>query len=123
MAGFVNQRTEDEEVLFACFGAYGKKGKDKALLVKEGETLEGIVTAVKDSPTYKKIFMLKIKSEDKPILILGKVDLVDKMGYGTLVTDLVAEVGDLVRITFVSKTKTQKKYDWHNFEVAIKKAA
>jgi hypothetical protein len=47
---------------------------------------------------------------------------VDKMGYGNLVTDLVAEVNDLVKITFVNKTKTQKKYDWYNFEVAIKKA-
>ena len=122
MAGFVNQRAEDEEVVFACFGTYGSKGKDKALLVKEGETLEGVLTAVKESPTYKKIFMLKVKGEDKPVLILGKTDLVDKMGYGNLITDLVAEVNDIVRITFVNKTKTQKKYDWYNFEVAIKKA-
>jgi hypothetical protein len=122
MAGYVNQRTEDEEVLFACFGTLDGKDKATTYLVKEGETIEGLVTAVKDSPTYKKIFMLKVKGEEKPILVLGKTDLVDKMGYGNLVTDLVAEVNDLVKITFVNKTKTQKKYDWYNFEVAIKKA-
>lgn len=122
MAGYVNQRTEDEEVLFAAFGTLDGKSKDTTYLVKEGETIEGLVTAVKDSPTYKKIFMLKVKGEEKPILVLGKTDLVDKMGYGNLVTDLVAEVNDLVKITFVNKTKTQKKYIWYNFEVAIKKA-
>ena len=59
---------------------------------------------------------------EKPVLILGKTDLVDKMGYGNLVTDLVAEEGDIVRITFDNKTKTQKNFDWYNFTVAISKA-
>ena len=123
MAKFISQTSEEEEVLFACFGELGKRDKETTFLVKEGETVEGIVTAVKDSPTYKKIFMLKVKGEDKPILVLGKTDLVDKMGYGNLVTDLIAEVNDLVRITFVNKTKTQKNYSWYNFEVAISKTA
>lgn len=123
MPRFINQTTEDEEVLFACFGALDGKDKDTTYLVKEGEIIEGIVLSVKDSPTYKKIFTLKVKGQEKPVLVLGKTDLVDKMGYGNLVTDLVAEVNDIVRITFVNKTKTQKKFDWYNFEVAISKAA
>ena len=123
MTKFVTQRTEDEEVLFALFGNT-LDGKDKAstYLVKEGEVLEGVLTAVKESPTYKKIYMLKVKGVEKQVLVLGKTDLVDQMGHGNLVTDLVAEVNDIIRITFINKTKTQKKYDWYNFEVAISKA-
>jgi len=123
MAGFVTQRTEDEEVLFALFNnSLDGKDKTSTYLVKEGEAIEGILTAIKESPTYKKIYMLKVKGEEKQVLVLGKTDLVDQMGHGNLVTDLVAEVNDIVRITFLNKTKTQKKYDWYNFEVAIKKA-
>ena len=123
MAKFVTQRTEDEEVLFALFNnTLDGKDKNSTYLVKEGEKLEGILTAIKDSPTYKKIYMVKVKGEEKQILVLGKTDLIDQMGHGNLVTDLVAEVGDIVRVTFLNKTKTQKKYDWYNFEVAISKA-
>lgn len=123
MTKFVTQRTEEEEVLFAYFSnTLDKRDKDTTYLVKEGGILEGLITAVKDSPTYKKIFMLKVKGQEKQVLVLGKTDLVDKMGYGNLVTDLVAKVGDIVQITFVNKTKTQKNYTWYNFEVAISKA-
>ena len=123
MAKFVTQRTEDEEVLFALFGnSLDGKDKDSTYLVKEGETLEGVLTAVKESPTYKKIYMLKVKGVEKQVLVLGKTDLVDQMGHGNLVTDLVAEVNDIIRIKFVNKSKTQKNYDWYNFEVAISKA-
>lgn len=122
MAKFVNQTTEDEEVLFCQFGDLDGKSKDTTYLVKEGETIEGLITSVKPSATYKQIFTLKVKGQKKPVLILGKTDLVDKMGHGNLVTDLVAEEGDIVRITFVNKTKTQKNFDWYNFEVAISKA-
>lgn len=123
MAKFITQRTEDEEVLFALFGnTLDGKDKGSTYLVKEGETIEGVLTAVKESPTYKKIYMLKVKGVEKQVLVLGKTDLVDQMGHGNLVTDLVAEVNDIVRITFINKSKTQKNYDWYNFEVAISKA-
>ncbi|MFP4017805.1 MAG: hypothetical protein ACLFUH_01005 [Bacteroidales bacterium] len=112
--------SDDEDVLFCLFANKIKAGldKEKTYLVKEGETVEGTVTSIKDSPTYKKIFQLAVKGAEKPVLILGKTDLVNQMCYG----DPVVEEGDLVRITFVNKTKTQKNHDWYNFEVEVAKA-
>ncbi len=48
MAKFVTQRTEDEEVLFALFGnTLDGKDKESTYLVKEGETVEGILSEMR----------------------------------------------------------------------------
>lgn len=124
MAKFVQQTAEEEEVLFACFGRDALKGKDdkKAYLIEEGQTLEGKIIKIQESNMWKKTFKIKVKGEEKPVIVLPKTDMLDKLGHGNLVTDLIAEEGDLVQITFVEATKTQKGRTFYTFDVAIAKA-
>lgn len=120
MTKFVNQTTEEEDVLFATFGKL-KAGQDnkKSYLVKVGESLEGRVTEIKNSPKYGKIYTLVKKGEEKPIVITGKTDLVKKMGHSTAKVPRVVVVNDLVQITFKGVTKTQKGNTYFNFEVGV----
>ncbi len=57
MVKYVTQTEEKEEVKFVSWGEV-KPNQDatKSYLVKAGETVEGVVTDIKDSPTYTKIF-------------------------------------------------------------------
>jgi len=123
MPKFVRTTEGADDVLFAAFGTIGR-GQDpkKTYLVKEGETIEGVVTEIKDSTTYKKIYTLEVKGAAKPVVILGKTDLRNKMGHGATPTDITVEVNDIVRITFLQKKKTQKGHDWYDFDVEVAKA-
>jgi hypothetical protein len=120
MTKFVNQTTEEEDVLFAVFGAL-KANQDtkKSYLVKVGENVEGVITEIKDSPKYGKIYTLKKKGEEKPIVITGKTDLVKKMGHSTAKVPKVVAVNDLVQITFKGVTKTTKGNTYFDFEVGV----
>lgn len=122
MTTFITNETEDEEILFAAFGEVGK-GKDpkKSLLIKEGKNLTGVVTNISDSPTYKKIYRLKVEGQKRTIVVMGKTDLNDKMGYGTKKVSRQVKVNDLVQITFDGKKKTGKGRPFYQFTVGIAK--
>lgn len=117
---FVVNEIADEEILFAVFGEL-KANQDpkKSILVKEGETLTGVVMKISDSPTYKKVYRLKVNKIDKPVVVTGKTDLLDKMGHGVAKTDRVVKENDLVQITYNGMTKTSKGRDFYSFTVAI----
>jgi len=120
MTRYVNNTTVEEDVLFGVFGAL-KAGQDpkKSYLVKVGESLEGVVTEIKDSTKYTKIYTLKKKGEVKPIVITGKTDLVKKMGHSTAKVPKVVKVNDLVQITFKGVTKTTKGNNYFDFDVGV----
>jgi len=119
MPKFVSTSPETD-CLYATFGKLGKgQEADKSYLVKEGEYIQGVVSEIKDSSKYKKIYTLEVKGVEKPVVILGKTDLINQMGHGKEPTEVVVKEGDLVRVTFINKTTTQKGYDWYNFEVAV----
>ena len=119
---FVTNETEDEEILFASFGAI-KKGQDpkKSILVKEGESLTGVVKEINDSAVYKKIYRLKVDKIEPIVVVLGKTDLNNKMGYGTKKADVVVKVNDLIQITFDGMVKTGKGRPFYKFTVGIAK--
>lgn len=119
---FEVNETEDEDILFASFGEI-KKNQDpkKSILVKEGESLTGVVKAVEDSATYKKIYRLQVEKQDKLVVVLGKTDLNNKMGYGTAKAKKQVKEGDLIQIKYLGKTKTAKGRPFYTFEVAIAK--
>lgn len=122
MTKFVNNEAQEDDILFVTFGALkANQDKAKAYLVKAGESIEGIVTSIKDSPKkYKKIYTLKVKGEEKPLIITGKTDLVKKMGHDpTVKVPKVVAVNDLVQITFVGVTKTSNNNNYFNFEVGV----
>lgn len=120
MPTFVANETEDEEILFAAWGEV-KKNQDakKSLLIKEGKNLTGVVTNIADSATYKKIYRLKVEGQKRTIVVLGKTDLNDKMGYGTKKVSRQVKVNDLIQITFDGKKKTAKGRPFYQFTVGI----
>ena len=120
MVKYVTQTEEKEEVKFVSWGEV-KPNQDatKSYLVKAGETVEGVVIDIKDSPTYTKIYTLKVKGEELPLLILGKTDLRNKFGHGNTKVKRVVKVNDLVQITFDSVSKTQKGRTWFSFTVKV----
>lgn len=114
MAKFVKIDSNDDDCLFAAFGALGKnQDAEKAILVKEGESIEGVVTEVKKSKKYGSIYTLKVDKEEKPVVITGKTDLNKKMATGNV------GVNDLVRITYRGSTKTDNGFDYKNFDVEV----
>ncbi|MFO8022254.1 MAG: hypothetical protein R6U65_07295 [Perlabentimonas sp.] len=107
----------EEDVLFIAWGKQAVKN-EKSYLVNEGETVEGIIDQIKDSTkNYRKIYTLRVKGVDKPIIVTGKTDLNNKLGYGNMAIKPV-QVNDGVRITFVGKYKT-KIGEGYKFEVAV----
>lgn len=119
---FIKNETEDEDVLFATFGKLKpNQDKKKSLVIKEGESLVGKVINISDSSTYTKIYRLAVKGQKKPVIVLGKSNLNDKMGYGTKKVGRVVKVNDLIQITFDGKKKTQKGRELYTFSVGIAK--
>jgi len=122
MTKFINVETEDENILFATFGKLkANQEANKSFLIKEGESLEGVVIDISDSRTYTKIYRLKVDGEEKPIVVLGKTDLNNKMGYGTKKASYQVKVNDLIQITYKGIVKTGKGRPFNQFEVAVAK--
>jgi len=119
---FITNETEDEEILFASFGKI-KKGQDpkKSILIKEGENLIGVVKEINDSATYGKIYRLKVDKIEPIVVVLGKTDLNNRMGYGTKKADVVVKVNDLIQITFDGMVKTGKGRPFYKFTVGVAK--
>jgi len=117
---FVTNETEDEEILFAAFGKL-KKGQDpkKSILIKEGESLTGVVKQVSNSAVYKKIYRLKVEKQEELVVVLGTTDLNNKMGYGTVKAARQVKENDLIQITFDGMTKTGKGRPFYKFTVGI----
>jgi hypothetical protein len=123
MPKYVTNETTDDDVVYVAFGKL-KAGLDatKSLLVKEKESIEGILTNVTNSDRYGKTFRFKVANIDKPVVITGKTDLVNKMGLGDARAKLKAEVNDMIQITFLGVQKTAKGNTFYKFEVGIDKA-
>lgn len=122
MTTFVTNETEDEEIIFATFGKLkpGQNAK-KSLLVKEGENLTGTVLSITPSQKFGQIYRLKVKGQDLPVVITGKSDLNDKMGYGTKKAAKKVKVDSLVQITFDGIKQTAKGNNYYQFTVGIAK--
>jgi hypothetical protein len=107
-----------EEKVYFC--SWGKGKTADSYVVREGETLTGVIEIIKDSTKgYGKIYTLRTKDCDTPIVITGKTDLNNKLGYGSMSVKPV-EVGDEVKITYVGKYKTEKGTGF-KFDVAVKR--
>lgn len=121
MATFVTNTTQEEDVLFVAWGEY-KAGQDKkkSVLIKAGQTIEGVLTKRKSGGKYKETYVLQVKGYEKPIVITGKQDLIKQMGHTpNTKPKMVAKEGDLIQIKFIEKTKTNNQNDFYKFEVAI----
>lgn len=109
-----------EEILFVVFGKEKVKPGQEAnsYVVEEGKAVEGLVEKIRDSATYKKVYQLRVKGVDKPLVMTGKTGLVEQMGHGEKLVEPVKE-GDLVRITYLGMFKTGKGKDAYNLRVEV----
>jgi hypothetical protein len=122
MPTFVKNETKDDDILFVVWGEL-KAGQDpkKSYLVKEGETIEGVVQKIKDSTDYKKVYQIKVKGVEKPLLLIGCMELNNKMGYGNAVAEHIVKESELVRITYKGQTKTAQGRKPYQFDVEYAK--
>jgi len=111
--------TQEENVKFVAFGK--KNAKEDSYIIKKGETLEGVLENVKDSSKgYGKIYQIRTKGVEEALIVLGKTDLNNKLGYGnTAVEPVVA--GDEVRITFDGMVPTKRGKEMYTFTVQVKR--
>lgn len=111
---------QEENVKFVAFGK--KKAKKGSYVVKEGDTLEGVIEQIKDSSKgYGKIYQLRNKEVEEALIICGNTDLNNKLGYGKTAVEPVVE-GDQVRITFTGMQPTKRGKEMYTFEVAVLRA-
>ncbi|GAG30962.1 unnamed protein product [marine sediment metagenome] len=120
---FVRQNTSN-----ATFMAWGVPKGENSYTVKEKETIEVIVTDIRENDTYKQIFELKSKATPKTLTMLGNTALLRLTGYSA---DNVAkadidptkiytvQVGDKLQITYKGKVKTKKGQLAYTFDVAV----
>lgn len=108
-----------EEVVFVAFGK--EKAKSNSYVVDLNQSIEGIVEKIRDSTMYKKVYQLRVKGVDKPVVITGKVGLVEQMGHGDKIIPNPVKEGDLIRITYLGMFKTGKGKDAYNFKVEVDK--
>lgn len=114
------ENTSVEDVLFVSWGELeAGKDKNRAIIIKEGEYIEGIVENIKDSDIYGKIYTLRVEGKDRPVIITGKTALNNAMGHGTLTVRHVVQTGDLVRIEYLGQQKNKKGRKFYAFKVLV----
>ena len=128
---FIRQNTTN-----ATFLAWGEPKGDNSYVVKEKESLEAIVTDIRDNETYKWIFELKSKATPKTLTALGNTALCRLMGYGIVKKGTVevandslndsdpdkiyvVQIGDTVLITYNGKAKTKAGREAYTFYVDV----
>jgi hypothetical protein len=112
--------TQEEASKFVAFGK--NKARENSYVIEEGQVLEGVIEQIKDSDKgYKKIYQLRTKGVEEALIVLGSVDLNNKLGYGNTAVPRVVE-GDEVRIKFTGMKPTKKGKSMYTFEVSVRRA-
>ena len=110
----------EEKVKFLTLGKKRVKKADTSYVIEKGETVTGVVTEIKDSGIYKKVYVLKVEDCPEPIIITGKTDLNEKFGFGKMVVTPLKK-GDKVKITW-DGTYEAKNGVGFRFTVGIKRS-
>jgi len=105
-------RQENEDVVFVAFGKENAKG-DNTYLVEAGGSIEGHVTKIANSETYKKVYTLQVDGVEKKVVITGKTLLIKQMERNEV------KEGDLVRITYIGMFKTSRGKPGYNLKVEV----
>lgn len=112
----------------ATFVAWGEPKGDSSFLIKEKESLEAIVTDIRENDTYKYIFEVKSKATPKTLTILGNTAFVRLMGYTPENLELknsdpdkvyVVQLGDRILVTYKGKAKTKAGRQAYTFDVQV----
>ena len=102
----------EEEIKFLTYGKKNIKDVATSYVLEIGETIEGIITEIKDSEVYKKVYRLEVKGEERPVICTGKTALNNQLGFGNQAVK-PAKVGDIIQVTWLGMytTKVGKGYD------------
>jgi hypothetical protein len=113
--------TQEENARFVAFGK--EKAKEGSYVIEKGKTLECVIEQIKDTEKgYKKIYQVRTKGVEEALIILGNVDLNNKLGYGNSAVKAVTE-GDMVRIKFLGMKSTKRGKQMYTFEVQVNRGA
>lgn len=101
------KQTDDEEVLFACFGE-AKKKNDKSFVLEEGKPYDMTVLDVKETDKgYRFVYKVQIPKVKLPVILLGNASLNNGFGRGAWDVKTVEE-GDDIRLTYQGMYKSKK---------------
>lgn len=100
-----------DEVTFVAFGK--ENAREDSLVVETGNSLEGHVTKITTSETYKKVYTLEVAGQTKPVVVTGKTLLIKEMERNGV------KEGDLVKITYLGMFKTSKGKPGYNLKVEV----
>jgi len=128
---YQNQHTTN-----ATFLSWGEPKGDNSYVVKEKQSLEAIVTDVRDNNTYKWIFELKSKATPKTLIVLGTTALCRLLGCGIVKKGqnevpnvelkdsdedktYSVQVGDKILVTYKGKVKAKNGKMAYTFDVQV----
>lgn len=112
-------QTDDEEVLFACYGE-AKKKNDKSFVLEEGKPYDMTVLDVKETDKgYRFVYKVQIPKVKLAVILLGNTSLNNGMGRGAWDVKTVEE-GDDIRVTFQGMYKSKKtKREGYKIKVEV----
>ncbi len=100
-------QTDDEEVLFACFGE-AKKKNDKSFVLEEGKPYEMTILEVNETDKgYRYVYKVQIPKVKLPVILLGNASLNNGFGRGAWDVKTIEE-GDDIRLTYQGMYKSKK---------------
>ena len=102
---------QKDEVTFVAFGK--ENARENSLVVETGNSIEGHVTKITTSETYKKVYTLEVAGQTKPVVVTGKTLLIKEMERNGV------KEGDLVKITYLGMFKTSKGKPGYNLKVEV----
>lgn len=120
----------------ATFVSWGEPKGENSYVIKEKESIEAIVTDVRDHHTYKWIFELKSKDTPKTLTMLGTTALCRLLGYGMVkkgtqeVPNIelkdsdpdktyTVQIGDKVLVAYKGKVKVKNGKLAYTFDVQV----
>lgn len=113
-----------EDLLFAIFGKENLDDDkvDTSYVFEKDKPVECQVVKIEDSKKYGKLYRVKVKGLEKPVLITGKRALNESMGYGTKVITPVTE-GKWIRLTYLGMTPTKRGKEAYNIKVEVDRSS
>ena len=109
--------TVEEDVKFLTMGKKNIKKQATSFVIEQNEPLECLITEIKESQTYTRVYTVKVKDCKEPVVITGKTDINNKLGFGKLDVEK-AKPGDTLRIVWTGMYTT-KKGEGYRFDIQI----
>ena len=118
--GWIDQ---EEDTLIGIYGKENvKKDADTShlFIFEMGKPYVCVLRDVKDSDTYKKVFIADVEGVDKPVVIRGNRVLIKKLGYDENPIVQPVKTGDKFQLVFTGMYKTKSGGRGYDFTINYK---